>query len=110
MSLSYTATTPVEAASMERIRTSLHLEDVALNELDFEDLYVSEAVLETLKGMAGDVYQSVAGDAATLEDVSLNAFWVEKSGMLILCVRSGGVLRLLQAPEGHWKVREGGYH
>lgn len=110
MSLSHTATSPVEAASVERIKSSLHLEDVALNELDFEDLYVSEAVLETLRGMAGDVYQTVAAEAAKLEEVSLKAFWVEKSGMLILCVRSGGVLRLLQAPEGHWKVREGGYH
>jgi len=110
MSLNDPFTSPVEAASVERIKSSLHLEDVALNELDFEDLYVSEAVLETLRGMAGDVYQSATFGAANLEDVSLKAFWVEKSGMLILSVRSGGVLRLLQAPEGQWKVREGGYH
>jgi len=101
---------PFDKASLDRIKASLQLDGAAINELDFEDLYVSESVLETLRGLAGEALQQAALTRPGETGLTLRAFWVEKNRTLILCVKTPSGLRLLQAPEGHWRVKESVTH
>ncbi len=101
---------PFDQASLDRIKASLHLDGAAVNELDFEDLYVSESVLESLRGLAGEALQDAARARKSGSETTLRAFWVEKSRSLILCLKTPGGMRLLQAPEGHWRVKESVTH
>jgi len=88
-----------------RIATSLGLAGKALNEVDIDDLSVSESVMQTLEDIsAGIIRKDPEAEAG------LKAFWIEKSDELVLCAASEGNLHLVRVPGTHWAVKPHTYH
>ncbi|GFK94316.1 hypothetical protein NNJEOMEG_02159 [Fundidesulfovibrio magnetotacticus] len=87
-----------------RVARSLGLGEAALNEVDFDDLFVSEDVLKTLHGLAMDILRE-SRDAPII-----SAYWVDDSRELLLCADAGSDLHLVRVPGKHWSVRPAESH
>jgi len=83
-----------------RVATSLGLGERTLNEVDFDDLFVSESVLKTLHGLAMDILRTADEDQPLI-----SAYWVDDSRELVLCADAGKDLHLVRVPRMHWSVR-----
>lgn len=88
-----------------RVAHSLGLGERNLNEVDFDDLFVSEAVLKTLHGLAMDILSESDEDSPLI-----SAYWVDDSRELVLCADSGKDLHLVRVPDRHWSVRPANTH
>ena len=96
-----TDTAPQAGEVAVRIAEGLGLEPQALNEMDFTDVSVSEAVLEVLRQLA----RSLTGkDPQATALPRLNAFWVERSHELVLAATLRKELGVLVVPSSQWSV------
>ena len=90
-----------------RVASSLGLGQAHLNSVDFDDLFVSEAVLKLLQNMADAAVQAVM---STFGSPQFRAYWIEPSMDLVICVSLERNLQILKVPHGHWSLRQGVYH
>ncbi|WP_243439871.1 hypothetical protein [Fundidesulfovibrio soli] len=88
-----------------RIATSLGLAGGTLNEVDIDDLSVSDTVMETLEDISANIISKNPEAEA-----GLKAYWIEKSDELVLCAASEGNLHLVRVPGSHWAVKPHTYH
>ncbi len=85
-----------------RIASSLGIGELSLNELDFDDLFVSEVVHKTLE----DVAEAIRVKPAAKEvEPGLSAYWVQDSKELVLCASLGTDLHLVRVPDDHWTLK-----
>ncbi len=94
----------IELAS--RLAQTLGIGEKALNEVDYDDLYVSETVIKTLHQLAMSIMTRIARE----EGLQLNAYWVKDSMELVLCADSGNDLHVVRVPEDHWAFKPRTYH
>lgn len=98
------ATTPVKVPGdlPGRIARSLGIGETTLNEVDFDDLFMSENVVKALRHMTfavlGHLPEGTAGE-------HLSAYWVDGSMDLVLCADSGEELHLVRVPGEQWTVK-----
>jgi len=90
-----------------RIAKGLGIGEMALNEVDFDDLFVSETVVNTMHELAMSILKQASSPD---EEPQITAFWVEASGELVLCANSRKGLHLVRVPEHHWTIKPRTYH
>jgi len=85
-----------------QIAETLGLEAPALNEVDFDDLFVTEHVLKVLHHVA----KAIALQETLMDKTpKLSAYWVDESLELVLCAASGKEMHLVRVPQDHWTMR-----
>lgn len=85
-----------------QIAQTLGLEAPALNEVDYDDIFVTEHVLKVLHNVA----KALALQETVLDKTpKINAYWVEDSLELVLCAASGKEMHLVRVPQTHWAMR-----
>jgi len=101
---------PAGSDISRRIAKSIGLGRATLNEVDFDDLFVSEATLKALHHMAHKLIRRIA----VLDDAPrIKAYWVEETLELVLCAlagKEGKDLHVVLVPEAHWSLRARTYH
>jgi hypothetical protein len=85
----------------KRIAESLGIGEVSMNEVDFDDLFVSEGILKTLYRAARDTSGPEAQDGVPL----VSAYWIADSRDLVLCAASMVGLHLIRVPEKSWTLK-----
>lgn len=85
-----------------RIARSLGIGEMTLNEMDFDDIFVSENVVKTLSQLAVTVL-GLAEDKRA--GARIRAFWRQDSPELLLCAEVEEKLHLLRVPESQWAVK-----
>ena len=85
-----------------KIAETLGLEDLTLNEVDFDDVFVTEDVLKVLHHVAKALARK-----ETVVDFApkISAYWVEHSMELVLCAASSKEMHLVRVPQNHWTLR-----
>ena len=90
-----------------KIAGSLGIGETTLNEVDFDDFFVSETVAETLQELASHLMKSTG---EPLKGQKIKAYWVDDSKELVLCAQATDGLHLVRVPEEHWKMKPRRYH
>lgn len=90
-----------------RVAKGLGIGEMSLNEVDFDDLFVSETVVNTMHELAMNILKQAASPE---EEPKISAYWVEASGELVLCADSGKGLHLVRVPGEHWTIKPHVYH
>lgn len=90
-----------------RIADGLGLDIRALNEMDFDDITVSETVIEVLRQLAQSLSDS---DPQDTDRPRLSAFWVERSHDLVVAAALRRELGVLVVPSSQWSVATAGCH
>jgi hypothetical protein len=90
-----------------RVAHSLGIGEMTLNEIDYDDLYVSDTVIKTLHHLAMTILHQVS---VPEEGLTIRAYWVEASMELVLCADSGKDLHLVRVPGEHWTFKQRTYH
>lgn len=85
-----------------RIAKSLGIGEKNLNEMDFDDLYMSENVVKALNHMAFTALGHLPEGEA---DSRLSAYWVAGSQELVICADSGEELHLVRVPGEQWTLK-----
>ncbi len=85
-----------------KIAETLGLQDLTLNEVDFDDVFVTEDVLKVLHHVA----KTIASKETTPDYApKMSAYWVEDSMELVLCAASSKDMHLVRVPHDHWAMR-----
>lgn len=90
-----------------RIAATLGIGVTDVNEVDFDDLYVSEEVMKVVGQLASSILRE-GTDAQSGPRVS--AYWIEHTLELVLCADSGKDIHLVRVPEAHWTVKPRTYN
>lgn len=96
------APAPEGAALARRIAHRLGIGELRLNEVDFDDIYVSEEVMRVMGQLSETLVHHAMG---TGEENRVMAYWVEDSMELVLCANTGIDLHLVRVPENHWALK-----
>jgi len=91
----------MNAELTRRIADSLGIGEISMNEVDFDDLFVSEGILNTLYLAASDAPGSDAPEGAPL----ISAYWIADTRDLVLCAASLAGLHLIRVPEKSWTLK-----
>jgi len=85
-----------------RIADSLGLGEVAMNEVDLDDIAVSDTILRTLYHAADSMTPGFAhpGDAPLV-----SAYWIDDTRELVLCAASLAGLHLVRVPAKSWTLK-----
>lgn len=85
-----------------KIAETLGLEDLTMNEVDFDDVFVTEDVIKVLQHVAKAIARK-----ETVVDYApkITAYWVENSMELVLCAASSKEMHLVRVPQNHWTLR-----
>ena len=92
---------------VSKIAGSLGIVEKNLNEVDFDDVSISESVAQTLQGLESHI-NALLGDVSTSPGIS--AYWVKDSKELVLCAQALDGLHLVRVPEDHWRLKPRTYH
>ncbi|MFP5223383.1 MAG: hypothetical protein ACLGSA_13910 [Acidobacteriota bacterium] len=101
---------PAHPELTRRIASSLGIGERNINEVDFDDLFVSETVVKTMHDLASTLMKQDASrkndlDRDTTSGPSITAFWIEESLELVLCAAAGDGLHLVRVPGEHWTIK-----
>lgn len=95
-----------------QIAQSLGIGEMAMTEVDFDDLSVSEKILKTLFRAAGSMGQCVADHSFSVQDGNdqeksppVSAYWIAETRELVLCTASVAGLHLIKVPEKSWTIK-----
>lgn len=87
---------------VKRIAQSLGIGERSMNEVDFDDLSVSEGFLKTLFRAVSKMVQDAQDH---FDDPLISAYWLDDSQELVLCTASQVGLHLIRVPEKSWTFK-----
>lgn len=101
---------PAHPDLTRRIASSLGIGERNINEVDFDDLFVSETVVKTMHDLASSLMEQDAQRNGDLDGSSasaprITAFWIADSLELVLCAAAGDGLHLVRVSENHWTIK-----
>ena len=104
------APAPAHPELARRIASSLGIGERNVNEVDFDDLFVSETVIKTMHQLATTLMAKDAREMGEPEDSTasgprITAFWIDESLELVLCAAAGDGLHLVRVPGEHWTIK-----
>ena len=87
---------------VKRIAKSLGIGEMSMNEVDFDDLSVSESILKTLFRAVSTMVQDAQDHS---EAPLINAYWIDDSRELVLCTASMAGIHLIRVPQKSWTLK-----
>ena len=85
-----------------RIADCLGVGEIAMNEVDLDDIAVSDTVLQNLYRTVGNF---TSGWPSADDMPLVSAYWIDDTKELVLCAASLGGLHLVRVPEKSWTLK-----